>query len=355
MESSKDHHDPGGGFRNPWDSYQKRSTLSLFGSIRKDPEKADVAALMLLAGRPDFNLVGSSQRKKARSIAATWIGHCTFVVQMEGGNFLTDPIWSMRCGSFPGPKRVVPPPCELDELPTLDAILITSNRPDHLDKSTVQNLGNRAEWLVPLGVGEFLREHGVTRYTEMDWWESRKLERGATVVCTPSQHFSGRNAKDRDEALWCSWTVVGPSSRFFFSGSTGYRSKNKKGSRQDRDLLDRQDYGRENGVAFGESLPKCPAFRQIGRQYGPFDVAFLPIGGYGPKSVMSAVNAEPLDSVGIHRDVGAKCSVAMNWGTFQLSDEELLDPLRELERALIDKRVPESSFLIMKHGKTQII
>jgi len=210
MESSKDHHDPGGGFRNPWDSYQKRSTLSLFGSIRKDPEKADVAALMLLAGRPDFNLVGSSQRKKARSIAATWIGHCTFVVQMEGGNFLTDPIWSMRCGSFPGPKRVVPPPCELDELPTLDAILITSNRPDHLDKSTVQNLGNRAEWLVPLGVGEFLREHGVTRYTEMDWWESRKLERGATVVCTPSQHFSGRNAKDRDEALWCSWTVSLP-------------------------------------------------------------------------------------------------------------------------------------------------
>uniref|UniRef100_A0A7S3ENY2 Metallo-beta-lactamase domain-containing protein n=1 Tax=Rhodosorus marinus TaxID=101924 RepID=A0A7S3ENY2_9RHOD len=243
MESSKDHHDPGGGFRNPWDSYQKRSTLSLFGSIRKDPEKADVAALMLLAGRPDFNIIGSSQRKKARSIAATWIGHCTFVVQMDGGNFLTDPIWSMRCGSFPGPKRVVPPPCELDELPSLDAILITSNRvwttlslaavgargvlglflkfnfalvwffqlkPDHLDKTTVQNLGNRAEWFVPLGVGEFLREHGVTRYTEMDWWESRKLERGATVVCTPSQHFSGRNAKDRDEALWCSWTVSLP-------------------------------------------------------------------------------------------------------------------------------------------------
>jgi len=363
MEARKEHHDPEGGFRNPWESFQKRSTISLFGSVRKEPEKADVAALLLLSGKPDFDVAEATLKRKPRSIIATWVGHCSFVIQMDGGNFLTDPMWSTRCGSFPGPKRVVPPPCTLQELPTIDAVLITSNRPDHLDRDTVREIGNSCKWFVPLGVGEFLKTQGVTRYVELDWWESVVLRTGVVLVCTPSQHFSGRNVKDRDEMLWCSWTVLGPNSRFFFAGGTGYRSKPKKPSRAEFDGSEgdtMSSSGRNkrslNGSQSSEkALPKCPAFREIGKKFGPFDVAFLPIGGYSPRSVMSAVNADPADAVGIHRDIMARCSVAMKWGTFQLSDEDLLEPLRDLEKALLDRRVPESDFLIMKHGKTQIL
>jgi L-ascorbate metabolism protein UlaG (beta-lactamase superfamily) len=230
----------------------------------------------------------------------TWVGHATLLVQLDGVSLLTDPAWSSRVGPFGGTvgvQRITPPGVALDELPRIDAVLISHDHYDHLDEPTVREIHRRfaPRFLVPLGLGGWLRDRGITDVVELDWGESSRL-RGLTITCTPAQHHSGRTAVDQGRRLWASWVVSG-SRRLFFAGDTGY----------------------------------APHLAEIGRAFGPFDAAALPIGGYTPPELTRRVHTSPEDALRAFRDLGAARFVAIHWGTYALGRDPFEEPRRRLE------------------------
>ncbi len=215
---------------------------------------------------------GAELRANGTAPTVTWIGHSTFLVQMDGVNILTDPNWSNRASpvGFTGPRRLVKP------------------------------------WLASAG---------ITNAVELDRWETRKL-RGLTLVCTPAQHSSGRGLSDQNRRLWASWAVLGPDRRLFFAGDTGY----------------------------------YPGFQEIGERLGPFDVAFIPIGGYSAYE-HHPNHVNPEDAVQVFEDVRARLMVPMHYGTFDLNREPFREPPdRLLHEAL--RRGLEERIAILSPGQT---
>lgn len=350
------HHDPSGGFRNPWPSDSSLSAngnggffgflklrLTEWRSVDVPPDLSKVLPVRV----PDFAALARPPVRDA--VQTTWIGHATFLLQFDGLNVVTDPIFSERCSAsqLVGPKRFVPPPLKIEQLPEqIDLVVISHNHYDHTDTNSIDALRGRvSHWCVPLGIGEWLRDQRVPaeRIVELDWWGERELAlpggRVVRVVCTPSQHFSGRSLTDRNRTLWCSWAVLGPTQRVWFAGDTGYRSVPRGvGEEEERKL----------------ELPVCPAFREIGAKFGPFDLACIPIGAYSPRWFMSPVHLDPYDAVKVHSDVRARRSVGMHWGTFVLTDEPILEPPQRLREALRALGRGEDEFLVLQHGETRI-
>jgi len=348
---AKAHHRPqGDGFVNPWDSYRKehaKTSVSIIGKSRKEPSKVDIAAIQLLAQKPNFTLAEPSWRETRRNVGVTWIGHATFVLQLFGATVLTDPNWSTKASSpfvFGGVKRLVPPPVSIKELPPIDAVVITADRSDKLDKPTIRELGNRCKYLVPLRVGAVVESCGISRanIVELDWWEEYVVN-GVRMVCCPAQHLSGTTSMDGKSAsaLWCSWAFLGVRSRVFYVGSSGYRI-----ARRGQGFLpyrERQD------------IPSCPAFGEIGSRFGPFDLAFLPVANYSPRHLISSLHMDPMDATCVHKDLRSRQSVAHSWGTFNLGEEDTLDALRLLEQAMMQTNVSDSEFCVVHHGATKIM
>jgi N-acyl-phosphatidylethanolamine-hydrolysing phospholipase D len=271
---------------------------------------------------------------RSKRLTATWLGHSSFLVQCEGLNILTDPIWSDRASpvAFAGPRRLVPPPLPLQELPAVDFTLISHDHYDHLDDATVRALASRfprMKWVVPLGVGKFLRKRGAAFVTEMDWWEEREIA-GVRIGCTPAQHFSGRYPWNRDSTLWCGWTIAFPHARVFFAGDTALH----------------------------------PDFGRISSRFGPFDMAILPIGAYEPRWFMRTVHMTPEDSVAAFREIAAgetsgpdsRCvMLASHWGTFRLTDEPIMEPPRLARHTWMDAALPPDLLWILAPGETRSI
>jgi L-ascorbate metabolism protein UlaG (beta-lactamase superfamily) len=254
----------------------------------------------------------------------TWIGHATLLLQVGGVNVLTDPIFSERASpvGFLGPQRKVPVPIPLAELPHIEVVLVSHNHYDHLDLPTLRALNAQAggppTFFAPLGVGALLRDEGIGTVVEQDWWQFTELQ-GLRIHQVPAQHFSARTPFDRNEVLWGGFVVEHPALRFYFAGDTGYS----------RDFAD------------------------IGERLGPIDLAALPIGSYEPRWFMRAMHINPDEAVQAHRDLGARFSVAMHWGTFEMTDEAIDEPPKALARALQAQRVPPERFFVMKHGETR--
>jgi N-acyl-phosphatidylethanolamine-hydrolysing phospholipase D len=263
-------------------------------------------------------------------------------------NVLADPIFSSRCSptQIAGPKRFVDPPFKVEDLPDIDIAVISHNHYDHLDYNTVMSLKDRVKkWYVPLRVSKWFTDCGIENVQEMDWWESTQFtntekEKQAQVVFVPCQHFSGRSLTDRCQTLWGSWVVIGPNHRMYFAGDTGITSI-------------------PSGVTLAEEIsspekfPMCPAFEQIGKKYGPFDLGCIPIGAYNPRELMSPVHLNPNDAVQVHKFVRSKQSIAMHWGTFTLTDEPILEPPQLLSEALSRNNLNPSEFITLKHGETR--
>jgi L-ascorbate metabolism protein UlaG (beta-lactamase superfamily) len=226
---------------------------------------------------------------------------------------LLDPVFAERVSPLPvGPRRFHPPPIALADLPPIDAVLISHDHYDHLDMATVRHLAARgARFFVPLGIGAHLERWGVppAQIEEMEWWQRRTL-RGVEFVCTPTRHYSGRGLGDRSATLWSSWSVLGPRHRFFYSGDTGY----------------------------GTHL------QDIGSRLGPFDVAFIKIGAYGPGASWIDIHMPPEQSVQAHRDVRAKRMFPVHWSTFNLAYHDWDEPVRrtvaEARRTGVDLVTP---------------
>jgi len=290
--------------------------------------------------KTDWKAVNSPPKDQ---VQATWIGHASFLVQMDNLNILTDPIFSERCSASQliGPKRFTPIPFQIKELPDIDLVIISHNHYDHLDTNSVEALIPKVKkWYVPLGVRQWMIDTGVKKddVFELDWWESLKYNETCEVICTPCQHSTGRTLTDRNETLWASWSIVSSKARFYFAGDTGYRSVPK---------------GKTEAEIKKLNLPTCPVFKEIGEKYGPFDLACIPIAAYSPRWFMSPIHANPEDAVNIHIDVKARQSVGMHWGTFCLTDEPIWEPPEVLKAELADKKQPLDSFVVLSHGETQ--
>ncbi len=262
--------------------------------------------------------------------AATWIGHATVLVQMDGVNIVTDPIWSERASPFQwlGPRRAQPPGVALADLPHVDLVLVSHNHYDHFDEASVKALseqpGGSPLFVVPLGLGPWLAERGITNVAELDWWQSVRL--GAVeVVLTPVQHWSGRGLHDRLKTLWGGFAVFGPSMHLFHAGDTGYS----------KDFADVR-------ARFAER-----------QRDGGFDLALLPVGAYEPRWFMATQHVNPDEAVRIHRDLGARRSLGMHWGTFQLTDESLDAPPAALAAARKEQGVSDDSFFVLAIGQTR--
>lgn len=320
-------HHQGRAFRNPWPNSTPQGFRGvvkwmLTRSRNAKPSIASDAALP----RP-ANSVRPPER--SRHLAITWIGHSSFLIQCDGLNILTDPMWSARASpvTFAGPRRLVPPAIPLRDLPPIDVTLISHDHYDHLDDGTIRALTARfprMRWFAPLGVAPFLRRRGAALVKEMDWWEEHEAT-GAVFGCTPAQHFSGRYPWNRDSTLWCGWTIAFPGARVFFAGDTALH----------------------------------PDFGQIAARFGPFDMAILPIGAYEPRWFMRTVHMTPEDSVAAFRELVAtdrrdRCvMVASHWGTFKLTDEPVMEPVRLARDSWSASGLSPDQLWILAHGETR--
>jgi L-ascorbate metabolism protein UlaG (beta-lactamase superfamily) len=230
-------------------------------------------------------------------LRALWIGHASLYAEIDGVRLLIDPIFSDYASPFDfGPKRFHPPPIALSDVPKIDAVLITHDHYDHLDMRTVQQLARGDTlFVVPLGIGAHLERWGVApqRIRELEWGQEHTLG-SVRIVSTPARHYSGRRLGDRNATLWTSWAVIGTRHRFYVSGDTGYSDH----------------------------------FRAIGEQFGPFDLAFVKVGAYGPGAPWLDIHMSAEDAVRAARDVRARRLFPEHWGTFNLAFHAWDEPIR---------------------------
>lgn len=358
-----------GTFGNPFPTWNQRSFFEVMQFVLLDSDQSGLPsdpaelekALPIL--KPDFGV----DPPAGGDFRLTWIGHSTLLIQVDGLNILTDPIFSDRASpvQFMGPKRFRAPACNISSLPRIDIVLISHNHYDHLDSGSVRQLNDRfgsdCRWIVPLGLGEFLSSMKVSNYVELDWWQkdchyiggnsssatgarssrlrtnlSRSLTLNQTdtqvrrrsketeldIYLTPSQHWSRRGLSDIMKTLWGSFTIVSSGgSSFFFAGDTGY----------------------------------CPVFKEIGKIFGPFAGAAIPIGAYKPQWFLKPQHVDPIDAIKIHRDLKSAKSIAIHHATFNLGHEFYLEPqsqLRSEMEKLVKTGLCNEPFVSLKHGES---
>jgi N-acyl-phosphatidylethanolamine-hydrolysing phospholipase D len=260
-------------------------------------------------------------RDNSGRATATWIGHSTVLVQLDGLNFLTDPTWADRSGPFNGlvgVSRYTPPGIRFDELPLIHFVLVSHDHYDHLDEATVVRLARtfNPRFLVPLGLRTWFEDRGITNVVELNWGESVTVG-GLKVVCTPAQHGSGRTLADQGRRLWASWAVLG-SKRFYFAGDTGYYRH----------------------------------FRDIGDALGPFDLVALPIGSYTPRALARPVHISPEEAVQASLDLRATRFLGIHWGTFALAREPYDEPPRRVAAEVDRRDLDPEAVWILKPGQT---
>ena len=251
----------------------------------------------------------------------TFIGHATFLIQTAAGNFLTDPMYSERAGPFGllGPRRVRQPAVRFDDLPPISTVLLSHNHYDHCDRQTLARLAQRFDPVVitPIGNGALVKSTGLRKVEELDWWQDAKTST-LPLTLTPAHHFSARTPFDRNRALWGGFTIAVAHQRIYFAGDSAY----------------------------------APFFREVRRRFGPIDLALLPIGAYEPRWFMQAVHMNPAEALQAHLDLEASASIAMHFGTFQLTAEGIGEPVRALEQARLAHHVEPSAFRAIGFGES---
>lgn len=256
------------------------------------------------------------------SVRVTFINHATVLLQFNGLNVLTDPIFNQRVSpfQFAGPKRNCPPGICFADLPRIDVLLLSHNHWDHLEIDTVKKIctQHQPQVFCTLGVKAFLERHGCRNVTEMDWQQTARINADTLLHCVPAQHFSGRGILDRNATLWAGYVLDSQKAgKLYFAGDSGYG----------------------------------PHFRAIGEQFGPLRLALIPIGAYKPKWFMSPVHCSPDEAVQIHQDVKSQQSVAIHFGTFPLADDGEREPVQDLRLALDARQIPVRQFRALKNGE----
>lgn len=261
-------------------------------------------------------------RHNDASVRLTHINHSTVLIQTQGLNILTDPIYSERCSpvSWAGPKRVRAPGINFDSLPKIDIVLISHDHYDHLDLATIDQLQKRDSPVFLVGLGVRSHFQNKDKVIEMDWWDKQTIL-GADFHFVPVQHFSGRGLFDRNTTLWGGFVIQTMSKKIYFGGDTGYANH----------------------------------FLQTREKLGPMDIALLPVGAYEPREFMAYAHINPAEAVQAHLDLQAKVSMGIHYGTFQLTAEQIKSPIAELQLALKEKGINQESFITPEFGESILL
>jgi len=280
-----------GRFFNPWQPFRKGALDLIRFLLGPNPydKKRDVQI-------PRVENDGSTLAGTETSASITWAGHATAIIHDGPDVVLTDPHLGERALLVP---RKSPPGVPVKAIPEHAIAVISHNHYDHLDEETVLALPGSTRWFVPTGLGQWFRERGRGNVTELGWWQSTQVENW-TISCVPAQHWSRRIGQSTNTTLWCGWILQSPSATYFYSGDTGY---------------------------FG-------GFREIGRRFGPIDVALLPIGAYEPRWFMAYQHMNPAEAYQAFLDLGSRFMIPIHWGTFDLSYEPLDQPVLDLADAI---------------------
>ncbi|PHV13197.1 MBL fold metallo-hydrolase [Chitinimonas sp. BJB300] len=324
-DASKPHHTPTG-FKNNYPFDQPGTGGLLRWQWGRFTKPAIVHALdQIPRAKPDLAYLAGNRQ----DTTVTWIGHATVLLQLGGLNILTDPIFSTHASpvSFAGPERKVPLPATLAELPRIDVVLVSHNHYDHLDRATIAALNQQADgppkFIVPLGMDRWFRSEGVHSAQKLDWWQHVTLQgpQGEVVInLVPAQHWSKRNLwGGENTSLWGGFVLEHAGRKLYFAGDTGY-SKD---------------------------------FQDIGKHFGSIDFGMIPVGAYEPRWFMHAQHVDPIEAVQIHNDIHAKQSMGIHWGTFELTDEPLEQPIRDLAKAKKQAGLADQDFVLFAIGETR--
>lgn len=254
--------------------------------------KPEIAIPIVERSKADFSVPAPDE------LHVTWFGHSTFLIELDGKRILVDPVWGdyASLGAVTGVKRFHAPPLALEDLPPIDAVVLSHDHYDHLNEPTIKALRDAIPvFVVPLGLGAHLERWGVPeeRIRELDWWQSIDVG-DVTLVCTPARHFSGRGLTDRDATLWASWAFVGDSQSAYFSGDSGM----------------------------------FPGFKEIGERLGPFDVTLMETGAYD--AAWPDVHMGPEQAVKAHQMVLGRLMIPVHWGTFSLAFHSWTEPVERV-------------------------
>jgi L-ascorbate metabolism protein UlaG (beta-lactamase superfamily) len=278
----------------------------LTGKNRQAPDRVDLPTtapdLALLARPP-----GVGERARV-----TWLGHAGFLVQLDGVSLLVDP--ALKPSIFGGVRRNLPPGVAIDQLPPIDAVLITHSHYDHLDLPTLEAV--KAPVVAGLGLERWFRDRGLFA-TELGWWSTTTV-RGVKITFVPAQHWSARGLFDRNETLWGGFVIQGSAATIYHSGDTA----------------------------------SFAGFKEIGARFPGIDAALLPIGAYDPEWFMLSQHMNPEQAVQAFLDLGARTMVAMHWGTFKLTDEPLDEPPARLDAEARRLHLPVTAVRIPAVGQT---
>ncbi len=239
----------------------------------------------------------------------TWFGHSAFLLEMDEQIILIDPMFGQYPSPHPmlGPKRYSTAlPIEVDQLPTIDAVIFSHDHYDHLDYGTIKNIHQKVrKFYVPLAVGNHLRSWGVDpdKIEELDWWDMT-LHDHIQLICTPARHFSGRGLFDRQTTLWSSWVIQGKTAKIYFSGDGGYG----------------------------------PHFKEIGEKYGPFDISLMECGQYNED--WHAIHMMPEETAQAAADLKSELFMPIHWGAFTLAFHSWVDPVVRVTKKAEALQIP---------------
>ncbi|MDI6742215.1 MAG: MBL fold metallo-hydrolase [Smithella sp.] len=249
------------------------------------------------------------------------VNHATVLIQVDGVNILTDPIWSERASWLPwiGPKRVVSPGIAFEDLPPIDIVLISHNHYDHMDMPTLVRVAKRDNPLFVAGIGNqrTLKRSGIHNVTGLDWWQGITKD-GIEIYFAPARHFSRRGVADYNMSLWGGFVIKAPDGVIYFLGDSGYGS----------------------------------FIREVRKRFGPVDLAFIPIGAYEPRWMMETIHLTPEEAFDAHQDLDSKLSVGIHFGTFQLTDESIDEPRERLNNVIRQNSKSRGRFVVPTFGKS---
>lgn len=267
------------------------------GGKRRKPE-GDIPIVSL--NKDSFNGVA------AAGLAVRWLGHSTVLVEISGRRVLIDPVLSRYASPIPGfTERFSKAPVRLEDLPHIDFVVVSHNHYDHLEKDTIVALSKKgATFLVPSGVGDQLKRWGIPprQIRESSWWEQTCIDK-LSFICVPARHFSGRGLFDGNNTLWAGWVVQSDSKNIYYSGDTGYANH----------------------------------FAEIGKRYGPFDLAMIKIGAYGES--WPYVHVNPEEAVKADTEAMGKILLPVHWATFTLALHPWDEPIIRAVRAAKERHI----------------